>query len=949
MAQRFGPPNRGGLPEAPLYKKVQVAPGQRLADVAAAHATSAHEIATASELPHFHVAPGQSVVIPGPRLRVEPAFQKAAQYYQTEFEKFEARVETDTSLNPKTRPAPTTDWLTSEANFGHIITDRGVEKKSNHIELEPHKAQLRVEVEKVLNSAPIFIGLNPPVAARRPTGDAGASIPLAMRVSPTGMELVPARIELDPARAQAQQDIAQQQTALVHRKGRADELSLTENRWASAFSNNAAALYGALSLGAEGVGDWKTQRWADSRRVRNEHDAALADERAHTQGAVEHSSQIESTADFLNWFGGHAQQWLPQILTFAPGAVLGGVALGTRTAAKIGGVVFSYPHSVGSVARAQREQSGAAGVTSAFLLGVPHAGANYFGLEGGLLSGQFFRSGITALDAAGVGGIPLRMAVSGAKVAPVQAGTEGFQTLVERGGQLAVDPIQPFFNRTVWGNLKEALYAGGALGFAGGAGLGGWRRSTGVKEPNGVQLHGGHWQKVGRQLGSTPGGRYVDPNTGIQYYVKFPDKNNPQAPRARLEVLAVKLYEAAGLGMPAVELVSIKGKIGVASRWVDGVSPLPSLEVLADLGKSPWSDIHNGFALDAWLGRLDALNPQNTKFINGQAMRIEAGDSFEFPRTTHVVSELDGMRTIYGDGVHDQKPIFYGMTDEEVGHSINRVLALMPEEVRTLVDAYGPMDVPQRQSLLDLLLGRQDYLRLWQEDRAPHTMQDRPEGRLHPQRGKNGEPFFLHAPTRPGDAKRFSNSRAVATFTPYDIDLPLVLNGMPLNAWKPPQTLEGWNAVEGQNSLLDIGFPPFTEGPIPTAAGVIIEEPDGRVWLMKSSNGFADAHTSFPKGRQDPGLSLQATAIKEAYEETGLKVKLVGVMEKDFQRGPTHIRYYIGRRVGGTPLDMGWESQGLRLVPADQLDLLLPHEYDQQVIEAYHKNQIRRLDRTPEN
>ena len=98
------------------------------------------------------------------------------------------------------------------------------------------------------------------------------------------------------------------------------------------------------------------------------------------------------------------------------------------------------------------------------------------------------------------------------------------------------------------------------------------------------------------------------------------------------------------------------------------------------------------------------------------------------------------------------------------------------------------------------------------------------------------------------------------------------------------------------------------------AAGVVIEEPDGRVWLVNPTNGFAGYTATFPKGRADDGLTLQATAIKEAFEESGLQVRIIGLIG-DVERSQTVTRYYRARRVGGTPAAMGWETQAVQLVP----------------------------------
>lgn len=90
------------------------------------------------------------------------------------------------------------------------------------------------------------------------------------------------------------------------------------------------------------------------------------------------------------------------------------------------------------------------------------------------------------------------------------------------------------------------------------------------------------------------------------------------------------------------------------------------------------------------------------------------------------------------------------------------------------------------------------------------------------------------------------------------------------------------------------------------------------MWVTHPTNGFGGYSATFPKGTAEPGLSLQATAIKECFEETGLKIKIVGIVG-DFERTTSVARMYRARRVGGTPIAMGWESQAVSLVPRDQL------------------------------
>lgn len=187
----------------------------------------------------------------------------------------------------------------------------------------------------------------------------------------------------------------------------------------------------------------------------------------------------------------------------------------------------------------------------------------------------------------------------------------------------------------------------------------------------------------------------------------------------------------------------------------------------------------------------------------------------------------------------------------------------------------------------------------------------------HPRVGDNGQPVVVKEPSHASAPSTWHNPDAVATFVP-DGDVPASLNGIPLRAWKDhPTTTEGWDYVDGVND--ELWEPAFI---LPdgkkAASGVVIEEPDGRVWLVAPTNQFGGYQASFPKGTEEPGLSLQANAIKEAFEETGLKVEITGFIG-DFERTTSVARLYRAKRVGGTPTAMGWESQAVHLVPKGML------------------------------
>ncbi|EJG5415744.1 NUDIX hydrolase [Salmonella enterica] len=202
----------------------------------------------------------------------------------------------------------------------------------------------------------------------------------------------------------------------------------------------------------------------------------------------------------------------------------------------------------------------------------------------------------------------------------------------------------------------------------------------------------------------------------------------------------------------------------------------------------------------------------------------------------------------------------------------------------------------------------------------------------HPRYNDDGRRVVIQSPTAATTGETWTNPHETATFTP-DGDFPRELNGAPLTDWQGPVTDAGWQFVKGTNA--SIKEPPFKVTPGKhAAAGVIIEEDDGRIWLVTPTNSFGGYKNSFPKGTCEKGLSIQQNAIKEAWEEAGLKIEITGFVG-DFERTTSVARIYTARRVAGNPTDMGWESQAVKLVPKhkllDELNMLPDH----MIVEAY--------------
>lgn len=199
----------------------------------------------------------------------------------------------------------------------------------------------------------------------------------------------------------------------------------------------------------------------------------------------------------------------------------------------------------------------------------------------------------------------------------------------------------------------------------------------------------------------------------------------------------------------------------------------------------------------------------------------------------------------------------------------------------------------------------------------------------HPHPDDKGRPVVIRAPSTPTPLEHWLQPGLHATVIPAGA-LPPALSGIAFTPWHDvPAGDAAWASVAGQASIEE---PPFILPPgKDAAAGVVIEEDDGRIWLVAPSNQFGGYQATFPKGRVETGFGLQASAIREAFEESGLQVAITGFFA-DSVRSQTFTRYYRARRVGGTPAAMGWETQAVHLVPRALLAAAAPHANDKSLI-----------------
>lgn len=124
------------------------------------------------------------------------------------------------------------------------------------------------------------------------------------------------------------------------------------------------------------------------------------------------------------------------------------------------------------------------------------------------------------------------------------------------------------------------------------------------------------------------------------------------------------------------------------------------------------------------------------------------------------------------------------------------------------------------------------------------------------------------------------------------------------------------------------------------SAGVIIAEPDGRLWVLAPKNKFGGYENTWIKGGVDQGEAAAAGAVREVREEIGLSVELDSYLgDYANESGSGITRFYIGHRTGGGPL---WaaekETYKARLLTADEARVALkqygkPNVRDQKILD----------------
>ncbi|CRX37546.1 protein-tyrosine phosphatase family protein [Estrella lausannensis] len=424
---------------------------------------------------------------------------------------------------------------------------------------------------------------------------------------------------------------------------------------------------------------------------------------------------------------------------------------------------------------------------------------------------------------------------------------------------------------------------------------------------------------INAAIGGSTGAKHVQ-SGGVDLI----QKEGANGPHIVAEYNANKAYKALGVKVPEVKLynktttAAVEGKEAspaqpvMLAEFVKGAKPLGEYLKSAKLDEREevLAKIRESFVADVLLANWDVVGLGMDNILvtaDGTPVRIDNGSSFEF-RAQGGIKPGGGFSDKAGEILSMRDPsvnaqsakIFGGITDKEIIWQIDDVQSRFESLLQATPQKYHATLKNRMADLQNFKHG------LIQKQQVEHT-------KLQQAMMEQDQAVVFN--------KNFSAEG-------------LSLHGVP---FKATTKLPDFALIPDK----DVGEPPFVPHPTKeTSAGVIVMEPDGKVWIYEPKNHFGGYEHTFPKGRMEKGLTMQQTAIKEALEESGLHVEIEGFL-MDTEKSTTKTRYYIARRVGGDPSQAHWEADKVKLVPGDTIMSYLNNGYDHPIghkIAEYQKN-----------
>jgi 8-oxo-dGTP diphosphatase len=106
------------------------------------------------------------------------------------------------------------------------------------------------------------------------------------------------------------------------------------------------------------------------------------------------------------------------------------------------------------------------------------------------------------------------------------------------------------------------------------------------------------------------------------------------------------------------------------------------------------------------------------------------------------------------------------------------------------------------------------------------------------------------------------------------------------------------------------------------AYGGVIINPNGQVLLREPKDHFDDYAWTFAKGEPSSGESSEETALREVFEETGVRGSILGKIPGAFEGSTTSNEYFLMLPVEDTK-KFHWETQAVKWVTEEEAKRLL--------------------------
>jgi hypothetical protein len=220
-----------------------------------------------------------------------------------------------------------------------------------------------------------------------------------------------------------------------------------------------------------------------------------------------------------------------------------------------------------------------------------------------------------------------------------------------------------------------------------------------------------NFKKVSGRLGHTSGGKYQDPKTGKEYYVKIQDER-----RGDNEALASALYNEAGVDSIRVKRGVLDGTPITYTEWRDDLSPI-SERISKITSDDPALD---GFAIDAWLANWDTVGAgdfggyDNISYDkDNNPVRIDAGGALLYRgagmrKGGAFGSEVGELET-FKDTNFTTGQLFSKVSYDTELASADKLRKITPERIDELVDEYIT-DSDDNKELKEKLKARREYI-----------------------------------------------------------------------------------------------------------------------------------------------------------------------------------------------------------------------------------------------